>query len=82
MDRPRSSSLLEDTLRIRFEPRVRLIEPELDSRGGIIASGGRTIALSQKIMSLASQLVQRYQQAAAKSGSVSHIGYGPRNQQD
>ena len=38
------------------------------------------IALSQKIMSLASQLVLRYQQAAAKSGSVSYIDCGLRNQ--
>ena len=40
------------------------------------------IALSQKFLSLASQLVRRYQQAAAKSGSTSHVNCGPRNQQD
>ena len=32
---------------MRFEPRVRLIEPELDSRGGTIAGGGRTSPLSR-----------------------------------
>ena len=40
------------------------------------------IALSQKFLSLASQLVRRDQQAAAKSGSTSHVNCGPRNQQD
>ena len=41
-----------------------------------------SIALSQKFLLLASQLVRRDQQAAAKSGSTSHVNCGPRNQQD
>ena len=40
------------------------------------------IALSQMFLSLALQLVRRDQQAAAKSGSTSHVNCGPRNQQD